>query len=285
MILLNDVEEETLVIILSQLKGTDNSVTIKYDIFPNYIYRQIKDILYKLKISGYIASGDCWLNSLSIIVTPLGMKYFETKGMRKELFEELPENAKELLNKLLENEKLDESLDKILNDELKNDKTDRIVRGVIETLKNNGLLKVYWAGNQVHYVDLTNAGRTYFEREKKYMEQIEKTNKPYITIENLTNSGFLNMGNITDSSITINNSIEQIQKDIENEGKEDKKELYEILEEVKDYIDNMKDSRAITKNTGLFKRIGTHFEKHQWFYSEVIGLLGQAIVLVMGNQM
>lgn len=31
---------------------------------------------------------------------------------------------------------------------------------------------------------------------------------------NLTNSGFLNMGSIVDSNITINNSIEEIQKDI-----------------------------------------------------------------------
>lgn len=284
MVLLNEIEEEMLDIILNQLKGNDNSVATRYDVFPNYIYRQIKDILYKLKISGYIASWDCWLNVLNIIVTPLGMKYFEKKGMRKELFEELPDNAKKLLQKLLECENNNEEIDEVLRNELEKDTTDRITRGVIGTLKSNGLLIVQWADDTVYYAELTNAGRTYFEREKKYMEQIEKTNKPSISIENLTNSGFLNMGSIVDSNITINNSIKEIQKDIENNAKEDKEELYEILEEVEDYIDNMKNNKVITKNTGLFKRIGNHFEKHQWFYSKVIGVLGQAILLGMGNQ-
>ena len=46
----------------------------------------------------------------------------------------------------------------------------------------------------------------------------------------------------------------------------------------------MKETKTVSKNTGLFKRIGKHFTKHQWFYSQVIGLLGQAILLGMGNQ-
>ena len=61
-------------------------------------------------------------------------------------------------------------------------------------------------------------------------------------------------------------------------------EAIEILEEVKDYIDNMNVTKNIAKNTGLCKRIGNHFNKHQWFYSQVIGLLGQALLLGMGNK-
>ena len=91
------------------------------------------------------------------------------------------------------------------------------------------------------------------------------------------------MGKITDSNITINNSIEQIKKEIEERG-QDKEELLQILEEVKDYIDNLKETNKITKNTGLFKRIGNHLEKHQWFYSQIVGILGQTLLLGMGNQ-
>ena len=184
----------------------------------------------------------------------------------------------------IESESSNKSLDVLLNDELKKDKTNRIIRGVIGTLKYNGLLNVHWASNQVCYVELTNAGRTYFEREKRYMEQMDRLNRPSVTIGNITNSGFLNMGEITDSNISLINYMEQIKQEIDEKGQEDKEELSEILEEVKDYIDNMKETKTVSKNTGLFKRIGKHFKKHQWFYSQVIGLLGQAILLGMGNQ-
>lgn len=285
MINLNEVEEETIYIIINNLKDNSNSVTLEYEIFPNYIFQQIKDIFYKLKISGYISSGNCWINECSVTLTPLGLSYFEKKGMRKELFEELPDNAKKLLTKLVNSESLGEEISIILNDELEKDETEKIIRGIIGTLTYNGLLNVFWADDKVYNAELTNAGRTYFEREKKYMEEREKKNRPYVTIENITNSGVFNMGNITDSNITITNCMEQIHQQIEEKGGEDKQELYDILTEVKDYIDNMKETKIVSKNTGLFKRIGEHFEKHQWFYSEILGLLGKAILSGMGNQL
>ena len=204
--------------------------------------------------------------------------------MRKELFEELPNNAKELLEELIKREMENGQLDELLREKLEEDKTDKIVRGIIGTLKYNGLLNVHWADDTVYYAELTNAGRTYFEREKKYMEQIEKLSKPSVSIGSLNNTGIFNMGNITDSNITIDNSVSQIEKEIEEKGNEDKEELKQILEEVKDYIDNINATKNIPKNTGLFKRIGNHFNKQQWFYSQVVGLLGQTLLLAMGNK-
>ena len=204
--------------------------------------------------------------------------------MRKELFEELPDNAKELLEELIKREIEKGEIDELLRNKIKDDITDKIVRGIIGTLRHNGLLNVSWADDTVYYAELTNAGRTYFEREKKYMEQIEKAGKPSINIDNITNTGFLNMGSIIDSSIIINNSVEQIEKEIEKKGNEDKEELRQILQEVKDYIDNINITKNVAKNTGLFKRIGNHLNKHQWFYSQIIGLLGQTLLLGMGNQ-
>ena len=285
MFILQRLEEEVLAIILQKYDENEQfTVSGDYSEFPSSMRFSIGDSLNKLKIAGYLSTVNNSLSGWSVILSPDGLNYFEKKGLRKELFEELPDNAKELLRKLLEVESNNGKLDEILNEEIKNDKTDKIVRGIIGTLKYNGLLNVSWGSGIVSYAELTNEGRNYFEREKKYMEQMEKNNRPFINIQSLENSGFLNMGSITDSNITINNSIEQVKSDIEKNGENDKEELFQILEEVKDYIDNLKDTKSITKNTGLFKRIGQHFEKHQWFYSEIVALLGQAILLLMGKQ-
>ena len=285
MFILQRLEEEVLSIILQKYNENEQFIVSgDYSEFPSSMKFSIGDSLNKLKIAGYLSAVNCSLSDWSVILSPDGLNYFEKKGLRKELFEELPDNAKELLKKLLEVESNNGKLDEILNEEIKNDKTDKIVRGIIGTLKYNGLLNVSWGSGIVSYAELTNEGRNYFEREKKYMEQMEKNNRPFINIQSLENSGFLNMGSITDSNITINNSIEQVKSDIEKNGENDKEELFQLLEEVKDYIDNLKDTKSIAKNTGLFKRIGQHFEKHQWFYSEIVALLGQAILLLMGKQ-
>lgn len=285
MFILQRLEEEVLAIILQKYDENEQfTVSGDYSEFPSSMRFSIGDSLNKLKIAGYLSTVNNSLSGWSVILSPDGLNYFEKKGLRKELFEELPDNAKELLKKLLEVESNNGKLDEILNEEIKNDKTDKIVRGIIGTLKYNGLLNVSWGSGIVSYAELTNEGRNYFEREKKYMEQMEKNNRPFINIQSLENSGFLNMGSITDSNITINNSIEQVKSDIEKNGENDKEELFQLLEEVKDYIDNLKDTKSIAKNTGLFKRIGQHFEKHQWFYSEIVALLGQAILLLMGKQ-
>ena len=284
MMILNQVEEETLDIIIRNIEKDTYIATSSYDIFPNYIHSQIKRLLSTLERYGYLASSDCWLNGWTATITPIGISYFEKKGLRKELFEELPENAKKLLKELLECELKNDNIAEALREELEKDKTDTITRSIIGTLKYNGLLKVNWADNTVYYAELTNEGRTYFEREKKYMEQLEKMSKPSVHIESLTNSGVFSMGDIIDSNITIDNSIEQLEKEVDEKGNEDKEELLEILQEVKDYIDNIKETKSISKNTGLFKRIGKHIEKHQWFYTQIIGLLGQVMLSGMGNQ-
>ena len=219
MFILQRLEEEVLAIILQKYDENEQfTVSGDYSEFPSSMRFSIGDSLNKLKIAGYLSTVNNSLSGWSVILSPDGLNYFEKKGLRKELFEELPDNAKELLKKLLEVESNNGKLDEILNEEIKNDKTDKIVQGIIGTLKYNGLLNVSWGSGIVSYAELTNEGRNYFEREKKYMEQMEKNNRPFINIQSLENSGFLNMGSITDSNITINNSIEQVKSDIEKNG-------------------------------------------------------------------
>lgn len=259
-------------------------VSGSYSDFPPYMIYSSQESIGKLNSLGYLASNLSTLANWEVVLSPDALLYFESKGLRKELFDELPSDARGLLEELIKFESENKQIVDLLNNEISIDKKGERIREVIGTLKYNGLLKVQWADNIVHYAQLTNAGRTYFEREKNYMEQMERMNRPSVNIENLTNTGVFNMGNITDSSITINNSFEEIEKEIEQKENEDKQELKEILEEVKDYIDNINATKNVSKNTGLFKRIGKHFNKHQWFYSEIIGILGQAILLCMGNQ-
>jgi uncharacterized protein YjgD (DUF1641 family) len=281
--ILSETEETILLIVLSKRKNNSEiELSGNIDEFPKYMHFNLNEVLEKLKILGYISYGKVFMGGdWDIILTPEARTYFKKKGMRKELFEELPAEAKIMLKNIIEREDKGENISDYLQNKIKEKE---INRGIIGMLQKNGLLNVSWYENTSYHVTLTYEGRTYFEREKNYMEQMERMNRPSVNIENLTNTGVFNMGNITDSSITINNSFEEIEKEIEQKGNEDKQELKEILEEVKDYIDNINATKNVSKNTGLFKRIGKHFNKHQWFYSEIIGILGQAILLCMGNQ-
>ena len=57
--------------------------------------------------------------------------------------------------------------------------------------------------------------------------------------------------------------------------------MKELLEDVKELIENMQDSRHIPKNKGLFSRLSNHLEKHGWFYGEVVGLIGAAALQLL----
>lgn len=132
------------------------------------------------------------------------------------------------------------------------------------------------------HITLTPEGIHYFEKEDEYMKS---NNAPNINIETLyANGSNINFGNVYDSNFNIDNSCNEIEKLIEEKGKEDKEELQQILREVKDYVENVVTLKTISKNTGLFTRIGNHVQKHQWFYQSIISMLGTAIINTMGGK-
>lgn len=132
------------------------------------------------------------------------------------------------------------------------------------------------------HITLTPEGINYFEKEDEYMKS---NNAPNINIETLyANGSNINFGNVYDSNFNIDNSCNEIEKLIEEKGKDDKEELQQILREVKDYVENVVTLKTISKNTGLFTRIGNHVQKHQWFYQSVISMLGTAIINTMGGK-
>lgn len=90
-------------------------------------------------------------------------------------------------------------------------------------------------------------------------------------------------GNVSGSTLTVDNSIHQIEQAIDEKGGEDKKELHELLDEVKELIENIQSSRAIPKQKKLFEKISNHMEKHGWFYGAVVQLLGTTALGLIGG--
>ncbi len=204
--------------------------------------------------------------------------------MREELFNELPENAKNLLKEILKIENEGKDISEFLANKIDEDKTDKIVRGVIGTLKDNELISVSWASNTVYNAELTNAGRTYFEREEKYMKQLEMIRKTAYNIGtiNANGSNFV-IGNTINSNLSIEGTISNIKKEIEQRGGEEKEELQELLQETKEIIENFENSKSVQPRKGFINRLSKHLEKHGWFYGAITTTLGEAFIKILSG--
>lgn len=135
--------------------------------------------------------------------------------------------------------------------------------------------------NAMWEATLTPQGITYFE-DKKVAQEKEKAMRSPINIGSITATGSnIVIGDVINSSFSIDNSLDRLEQEIEEKGGEDKEELKDILEEAKELIENMQDSRHIPKNKGLFSRLSNHLEKHGWFYGEIIGLIGAAALQLL----
>jgi len=257
------------------------------DEFPRHFVFNMKNIMQEIENSGYIT-----INSIDIIggwwitLTPEAIEYFEKKGCRVELFEELMESEKNLLKELIRIDNENGNLTEYINKKLEDDVKDKF-RGIVGILRSNGLITLMWADNNAYNINLTQAGRTYFEREKKYNDKLLKSTSSTYNIGTITtsNSHFV-IGNILDSVINISNSISSIEQEIDEKCVDDfeKEELKLLLEEAKEIIENIKESRHIEKRKSFFQKLSTHLEKHGWFYGEIIGLLGQTTLMLLNGQ-
>lgn len=152
-----------------------------------------------------------------------------------------------------------------------------------EKLKMYGVLTsvcVYISA--VWEVVISPKGLTYFEDKAQAEEKEKVTQKAQISIGSIVATGSnVILGDAIDSNLSIDNSIQRIEDEIDKKGGEDADELREVLEEIKELLENMKESRHIPKNKGLFSRLSTHLEKHGWFYGEVVGLIGAATMQML----
>ncbi len=282
--LLSRKEEDMLSVILSKYNNNSSlEVTGMHTDFQEYMRFCIKETMENLKLFGYIANYNFFISGDWIVnLTPDGISYFEKKGMREKLFNELPENAKDLLKQIIDNE--EKNISDLLAKKVEEDKTDAIVRGIIGTLKENGLINVNWASNNVYHAELTNAGRTYFEREERYKKQLEMSRQIAYNIGtiNANGSNFV-IGNAINSNFNLESSFNNVEKEIEEKGGEDKEELHDLLQETKEIIENFENSKIVQTRKSFINRLSKHLEKHSWFYGAITTILGETFIKVLSG--
>lgn len=132
-------------------------------------------------------------------------------------------------------------------------------------------------------VTITPQGITYFENKEQALKRHEEEQKQ-MSFGNITNYGNMVFGNVSGSTLTVDNSIHEIERMIDENGGEDAEELRDLLNEVKELIENMQSSRSIPKQKKLFQRLNDHVVRHGWFYGAVVQLLGTAAMTMLGAQ-
>lgn len=130
---------------------------------------------------------------------------------------------------------------------------------------------------------ITPQGITYFENKEQALKRHEEEQKQ-MSFGNITNYGNIVFGNVSGSTLTVDNSIHEIERMIDENGGEDADELRDLLNEVKELIENMQSSRSIPKQKKLFQRLNDHVVRHGWFYGAVVQLLGTAALTMLGAQ-
>lgn len=153
----------------------------------------------------------------------------------------------------------------------------------LEKLKMYGMLSsVCTYIGAVWEVTIAPQGVTYFEDKVQAEEKEKIMQKSSINIESIVATGSnLVLGDVVNSTLTIDNSIQRIENEIDEKGGNDSEYLRELLDEVKELIENMQESRHIPKNKNLFERLSNHLGKHGWFYGEVVGLIGAATIQLL----
>mgnify|MGYP005776065363 CR=1 FL=1 len=286
MTILPQKEEELLQIILNKYDGNEEmNVNGNTEDLPKNMRFGLKDIFNTLKLYNYIAEWNFYIGGeWFVVLNQEGIDYFEKKGMRQELFEELTDNEKQLLKEIIDTETNGGNISELLANKVDSDEKD-IVRSVIGSLRKNGLLNVSWASNTVYNASLTNPGRNYFEREEKYLKRMESNKSNIYNFGDISiDGGNFVAGDVVNSVLKVDRHITQIEKEIEEKTDDDDKEnLKEILEDAKEIMENIKNNGVIEKRKGFFKRLTEHANKYGWFYAEIVNLIGTAVLTKIGG--
>lgn len=286
MTILPQKEEELLQIILNKYDGNEEmNVNGNSTELPKNMRFGLKYIFNTLKIYNYIAEWNFYIGGeWFVVLNQEGIDYFEKKGMRQELFEELAENERKLLKEIIEADEKNENINQLIEDKLKDDKKN-IIKEIIHGLDSNGLVNVFWADNIPYRVSLTNPGRTYFEREAKYLKRMESNKNNIYNFGDISiDRGNFVAGDVVNSVLNVDSHITQIEKDIADKVEDnDKEKLKEILEEAKEIMENINNNGIIEKRKGFFKKLTEHATKYGWFYAEIVNLIGTAVLTKIGG--
>lgn len=159
------------------------------------------------------------------------------------------------------------------------------IKVLFTTLKIAGYIADFYLWlNGEWQVTITPMAISYTVDKEEYLKKEEKKMSNQYNINNLTNNGGnLILGNVTNSTFSIKDSFNSIEKEIEEKGGEDIEELKSILDDFRDYIKKIEETKEIKTDKNLVQKLGKHFEKHQWFYSSIVNLLGQLSLLIAGQ--
>lgn len=226
MAVLSRAEEDALWAILRHYESNDNNFfRTKYDIFPQYVSRNLEQYLESLKSKSLIASYNKMLAELEIYLTPDGIDYFINKKKQT-----IPKNSIDLLRRLLEEDNPVEYMRSLFKES--DNKSDNRLRAIMRDLKEKGYIITSWADNVPYYIGFNERAYTVNEENRGEMQ-----NGTYI-INNITN-GNANI-NSTDNSVrntNIKNNemevFEKMYKVASNIAEEDKKDIILAIEDMK----------------------------------------------------
>ena len=113
-------------------------------------------------------------------------------------FEKLPSNSRVLLGEIVESENPVQMLESRFNN--CTGKEDSYLRGMLKELIDRKYIKIFWADNVPHYIEIHNSARTYAEREAEYERCISASPKYAITYE-VKDSQYVQIQNNTNRSV------------------------------------------------------------------------------------
>ena len=144
-------------------------------------------------------------------------------------------------------------------------------------LENKGLIIGEASGSDNWYVDmwgmlnlsklvLTQSGKDYFIREAQ-----------------LSCIDYYAPGKEERVELPVSDSLRELQDLVAEKAGEDESDLIDLILELQEMIDNLEQTKQIVKNSGFVRRLGKQKEKHGWFYTDVMSLLGQTVVRIAGG--
>lgn len=152
-----------------------------------------------------------------------------------------------------------------------------------EKLVQYGMIGGLIAWDRGAMLNLMPIALTYFEDKEAALKR-QKEAQERMSAGNTYNNfgGNMVFGDVSDSTLSVDNSIHQLERAIEEHGGEDKEELRGLLEDVKELVENIESSRTIPKQKKLHQRLNDHIVKHGWFYGAVVQLFGTAVMNSIG---
>ena len=134
----------------------------------------------------------------------------------------------------------------------------------LEKLVQYGMIGGLISWDRGAMLDLLPPALSYFDEKEAALKRKKEADEK-MSVGNITNYGNIVFGDVSDSTLSVDNSVREIERMIDEHGGEDQEELRDILVEVKELLDNMECSRSIPKQKKLFQRITEHLAKHGWF--------------------